>query len=99
MQISLADTVRSLETRHDALAKELAEIEVRLTAISEAMTPAEGGGVGGRSRASKRTDRIGKRAGRRQRRSWFERDEASRLLKRTARAPMEQAALVRAVAK
>ena len=99
MQVSLADTVRSLETRRGILAKELAQIDARLSAISNVMAPAEGKGAGRRSKSGGRTGALVPRAGRRARRSWFERDEASRLLKQAAKSPMEQAALVRALAK
>ena len=99
MQVSLANTMRSLESRRGALAKELAQIDARLSAISEAVTPAQGKDLGGKARLTKPANVVVQRAGPRERTSWFERDEASRLLKQAAKSPMGQAALVRAVAK
>jgi hypothetical protein len=98
VQGSLAKSVRSLETRRSALLKELTQIDDRLSAISEAASLAKGKGATASSRSTQRTDGVVRRAGRRGRRSWFERSEASRLLRQAAKSPMEQAALVRALA-
>lgn len=98
MQISLANTVRSLEIRRGVLAKELAKIDARLSAISHAMAPGDEPKVAGRrGAAGRRGKRVAQGGG--ERRSWFEREEAPRLLKQAAKSPMMQADLVRAVAK
>ena len=98
---SLSETVATLEARRSALTKELLAIEARLEAISNALgrgngsfaARAETKGGGRHVRAAKR------RAGKSSKRSWFEKNEIGRLLRKAARQPTAVADIVRALAR
>ena len=95
---SLTKTISSLEMRRAELVRELDEIDQRLSAVA---TLLERGGVARAVSTAATRSKPARRkasAGKRERRSWFARDEAGKLLRRAARSAKPAADLVRAVA-
>jgi hypothetical protein len=86
---SVAKTVRALEMRRAGLMKELVALDARLHAIARAAHAQGMEPTPARQRA--------KSAKRLQRRSWFAREEAARLLRKVAKTPKFPAEIVRAL--
>jgi hypothetical protein len=95
--VTLAQTVISLETRKEQLARELARINQRLAAIASLLNEPIGQGRSELRRSSKRAA-AGHRASTAKRRSWFARREAVTLLRKAARSAKPAAELVRELA-
>lgn len=86
---SVAGTVKALEVRRAALVKELHALDTKLQAVTKAIQAADG--------PVARTPKARGRAKPAQRRSWFARDEAARLLRKVAKTPKFPAEVVRAL--
>lgn len=93
---SLAKTIATLEDRRTALARELGQIDGQLAAVAALLDGANARKDKNRSNADKGPPRAA--ATRAVRKSWFAREEASKLLRKIARTAKPAADLVREIA-
>src|SRR5215831_4700068 len=96
--VTLAQTIISLETRKEQVARELARINQRLAAIASLLEQPIADQTGSERRRSKKRDAVKHRTSTAKRRSWFARREAVTLLRKAARSAKPAAELVRDLA-
>jgi hypothetical protein len=96
--VTLAQTIISLETRREQVARELARINQRLAAIASVLEKPMADQTGSERRRSKKRDAVKLRTTTTKRRSWFARREAVTLLRKAARSAKPAAQLVRDLA-
>ena len=96
--VTLAQTIISLETRKEQVARELARINQRLAAIASLLEQPIADQTGSERRRSRKRDAAKHRTSTAKRRSWFARREAVTLLRKAARSAKPAAELVRDLA-